>query len=140
MTALLDEPRIAYATRKVRRFRDDFEAWKAEFAPRAELGVWEDVIHDGNLVAKKLLALDDEALQLATRPGEHGKLGTDHLPTIAAGLAEWVATGEQILEAVTRTGEHAGEVAGINELRKYIEEANRIVAVAPIERVFRELV
>ena len=27
MTGLLDEPRIAYASRKVQRFREDVEAW-----------------------------------------------------------------------------------------------------------------
>ena len=54
MTTLLDEPRIAYASRKVQRLREDVRAW------RTERGVWDDLVRDANREAEDLFAFDTD--------------------------------------------------------------------------------
>jgi hypothetical protein len=131
MTALLDEPRIAYAARKVRRFRDDFEAWKAEYAARAERGAWEDLIRDANRLAQDLFALD----RLAIEASVSATNGDIQPRRVAAEIADWAATAGQL----AATTAERGEVEGLKELREHIETATTLASADPIEGVFREL-
>lgn len=134
MTAMLDEPRIAYATRKVRRFRDDVEASKAEQPPQAGQGAWEDLIRDANRLAHDLFALDRLAVE-ASISATNGEAPTR---PVAAEIAEWVTAANQLI--ATAVEKRGGEVEGLKELREHIETAKQIAAADPTERVFRELV
>ena len=62
MTALLDEPRIAYASRKVQRLREDLKEW------HGESGVLEDQIRDLNRVAEDLLAVRRTGVAVDVHP------------------------------------------------------------------------
>ena len=104
MTVLLDELRIAYATGKVRRFRDDFEAWKAEYASRAQQGAWEDVIRDANRLAQDLFALDRLAIEAsAAAVNEEAQS-----QPVAAEIAEWAATADRLAAIVWEKGGEVG--------------------------------
>ena len=134
MTAMLDEPRIAYATRKVRRFRDDVEASKAEYPPQTGQGAWEDLIRDANRLAQDLFALD----RLAIEESVSATNGEAQARPVAAEIAEWAtAAGQLVATAVEQRG---GEVEGLKELRDHIDTAKQLASADPLERVFRELV
>jgi hypothetical protein len=127
MTALLDEPRIAYASRKVQRLREDVNEW------RGERGVLEDQIRDLNQVAEDLLAFDTGVW---VTPSFQANRWVDLLGKHAELARQWAATATDILDTIDR----AGELPGTDELRKHLEEAKRIATMPPVERVFRELV
>jgi hypothetical protein len=140
MTGLLDEPRIAYASRKVQRFREDVEEWESRFAALAVQVAWEDLIRDANRIARDLLALDRKSLEMFSTSSLPTSVGLKHLQLLATGIAEWSKSASRILDHVAAVGESSVEVEGLYELRGHVEAAKKINMTPPLERAFRELV
>jgi hypothetical protein len=133
MIPVLDEPRLSYANRKVRRLREDVETWQAQDTPQAGPGAWEDLIRDANRLAQDLFALDRLALEASASTAN----GDASARPVAAEIAEWATTANRLIGAVGEM--RGGEVEGLEELREHLETARLIAAADPTERVFRTL-
>jgi hypothetical protein len=135
MTALLDETRIAYASRKVQRLQEDIAEWGGT------QGVLEDMVRDANRIAQDQFAFNKQLSEMYTSPSLPASqlLAISRLYTdIVAG---WVSTATNVLDAIAISwGPYAAAIPGMDELREYLELAKKVVAIPPIERIFRELV
>src|SRR5204862_2719765 len=107
MTTLLDEPRIAYASQKVQRLREDVKLW------RAERGVLEDQIRDANRIAEDFFAFDRESTEMySSWPSSFSNRVVELLQRYADVVARWATMGREIIEAAAPTGANTEPVAG----------------------------
>jgi hypothetical protein len=139
MTSLLEEPRISYASRKVRRLREDIEAWKAEYAQRGDRSAWEDLIRDTNRLAQDLFALDRRFIEKYASPSFPAVARLEPRHPLANEMAEWASIASGILDTATTLGKDGGEVEALNVLRGHLETAKTIGTQDLIEPLFREL-
>jgi hypothetical protein len=139
MTSQLDEPRIAYASRKVQRLQADFEMWKAEYVQRADRSAWEDLIRDANRLAQDLFALDRRFIEMYASPSFPAGARVEPRRPLAIAIAEWATIATGILDTAAQIGEHGGEIEGLNVLRGHLETAKMIGTQDLIEPLFREL-
>lgn len=133
MTTALDKPRIEYANRKVQRLREDIKVW------RTERGVLEDLVRDANHNVEDFFAFDRESTEIyASWSLPFTNRAVELLRQYAEVIAGWVTVATEIIEAATAGGQDAGEIAGLDQLRKHLETAKQIVA-NPVERLFQKL-
>lgn len=132
MTALLDEPRIAYVSRKLGRLRDDIKEWSGE------RGVLEDLVRDANRNAQDLFAFGWENAEMRA-PSFPTNRWAELFRKHAEAIGQWASTAKDILDAVTAARQQTGGVPGQDELRLHLEEAKTITTADPTERMFREL-
>jgi hypothetical protein len=133
MTPLLDEPRIAYANRKVQRFREEVETWQKALTPQGGLGAWQDLVRDANRLAQDLFALDQLTVEANLAPTN----GITPPRPVATDIANWAITASRLIGAVE--DERGSEIEGLAELHRHLETAKQIVSANPTERAFREL-
>ncbi len=134
MSALLDEPRIAYTSRKVQRLREDVKTWGGE------RGVWDDLVRDVNLAGRDLLEFDRVNTEVFATPADPASRAVQILTSYRNLIAAWADLAAEILRIGSTTAQDAGETAGLAELRGHLEAAKKIAAANPAERLFRELV
>ena len=133
MTIALDEPRIAYANRKVQRLHEDVQVW------RTEPGVLEDLVRDANRNVEDFFTFDQESTEIyASWPASSSNRAVELLHKYAEVISWWIKTATEIIDAATASGSDVHEVAGLEQLRKHLTTAKQIVA-NPIERLFRKL-
>lgn len=134
MTTLLNEPRIAYASRKVQRLREDVKAW------HTDRGVLEDQIRDANHFAEDFFTFDRESTEMyASRSSSFSNRAVELLQRYADVVSRWATMATEIIDTVAPIGPDTGAVAGLDQLREHLETANRIVA-SPTARLFQKLV
>jgi hypothetical protein len=134
MSAVLDEPRIAYASRKVDRLREDLNTW------RNEKSVLTDLVRDMNRASPDLLTYERAAVAAFASGADPAHRVIRILTSYRNVLKSWVDMGAELLRIASTSDPDAKAMEGLEELRSHLEEAKRTASVTPLELLFGALV
>lgn len=134
---LLTHPngRIEYLERKLRRFGEEFRAWRPAGVADEASRAWEELVRDACRLGRDVARLDRDVADSYVR-GEWDD-GYAAARRAAELFRPWYRLCRRVAAAAARAGRAVG---GLDELRAHRRRARRLAASAPLSRIFRALV